>query len=75
MLKAASVAVTMAQVFVRHEGKVFRDEVLWDVNNPTNNTDNYAAVCCQELGLPVGWYDAITAYLQERIKEARLVRS
>ena len=67
--------VILLQIFVRHEGKVVRDEVLWDVNNPTNQCDNYAAACCKDLGLTVGWYEVITAYLQERIKEARKVRS
>jgi hypothetical protein len=46
---------------------VLVDEVMWDLNHPTNTTEQYAAVVCQMLGLDNAWFDTIKATTEDTI--------
>lgn len=52
------------QIFARKGDTVFRDEIEWDLNCPSNSAAQYAAACCRDLHLGMEWYDTILSQLQ-----------
>lgn len=43
--------IRVIKLNVRMGGYVLRDEFEWDVNNPSNSPEEFAACLCADLGL------------------------
>ena len=56
-----------AQIYARNGDEALVDEVMWDLNHPTNSTEQYAAVMCQMMGLDSAWFEAIRATTEDTI--------
>ena len=55
------------QVEARVGEQVFRDRVEWDVAEPQNTAEQYAAAVCRDLGLGWSWFHAIGAAVREQL--------
>ncbi len=69
-----SYGLLFVQLRVERGKEVFLDELLWDVNNPHNNPEQYAAVTCADLHLDPQWREAIAAQLRQQVAESLKVR-
>lgn len=62
------------QVAVPLDGNLLRDTVIWDVAQPYNTPEVYAAAVCEDLGLRYNWFCAISAHMQQLLSDVREVR-
>ena len=62
------------QVAVRHGEMLLRDTVIWDVAQPFNSAELYAAMVCEGLGLRLTWFSAIVAHVQQLVADVQQVR-
>ena len=49
------------QIGAQKDNQLLRDTVVWDVLQPYNSAQQYAAVVCECLGLRFDWYKIIVA--------------
>ena len=57
------------QIYARKGEQVFRDEVDWDANNPSNTALQYASTVCLDLGLDFSWFEAVSAQVQGQLDD------
>lgn len=54
---------------MRRGEHLLRDTVVWDVAQPFNTAEEYAADVCEALGLRHGWYAQISAAVQQLLAD------
>lgn len=64
----------LLQVCVHRANQMLRDTVVWDVFQPYNTAQQYAASVCECLGLRFDWYKIIVNSVDSMLRDIWEVR-